>query len=129
MSKILVVDDDPGMVRTLCDILRARGWDPVGMHSGEEAVQAVCENGYPVVLMDIIMPGIDGVTALKAMKKCQPAAKVVLMTAHTAEERIADAVRAGAAKVMTKPIDMGSLLALLGQPGATASAPARCGNR
>lgn len=126
MTRILVVDDDPGMVRTLCDILRSQGWEPIGVHSGEEAVQAVCEGGYLVVLMDIIMPGIDGVTALKAMKICRPDAKVVLMTAHTAEERVADAVRAGAAKVMTKPIDMASLLDVLGTPGACP--PARCGS-
>jgi DNA-binding NtrC family response regulator len=112
--KILVVDDDPGMVRTLCDILRLRGWESVGVHSGEAAVQQECENGFPVVLMDIIMPGIDGVAALKAIKACRPNARVVLMTAHTAEERIAEAMRAGAADVITKPIDLESLLQFLG---------------
>ena len=114
MKKILVVDDDPGMVRTLCDIFRLRGWDPVGVHSGEEAVEEQYEHGYSCVLMDIMMPGIDGVTALRQMKEHRPALQVILMTAHTADERIAEARREGAFEVVTKPIDLPSLLRLLG---------------
>jgi DNA-binding NtrC family response regulator len=114
IGKILVVDDDPSMVRTLCDILRLRGWDSVGVLSGDAAIKAVHEDHYAVVLMDIVMPGIDGVAALKQIKRADQNARVVLMTAHAAEERIADAMRAGAIEVMSKPIDFGSLLQLLG---------------
>lgn len=115
--RILVVDDDPGMVRTLCDILRLRGWDSLGVHSGEAAVTAQCEGDYAFVLMDIIMPGIDGVSALKQMMRCRSAARVILMTAHTAPDKIADAMSAGAIQVITKPIDLGSLLRLLETAG------------
>jgi DNA-binding NtrC family response regulator len=115
-GKILVVDDDPGMVRTLCDIFRLRGWEPEGVYSGEAAVAAQCKDHYGVVLMDIMMPGIDGVTALKEIKGCNPKAKVVLMTAHTAPERVAEALEAGALDVVTKPIDLRSLMQLLGSP-------------
>jgi CheY-like chemotaxis protein len=112
--RILVVDDDHAMVRTLCDILRLRGWDATGVHSGEEAVQVACAEQYPVILMDIRMPGMDGVTAFKAMKQCAPPArKVVLMTAHTAPELLDEARREGAHDVMSKPIDLPSLMALL----------------
>ncbi|HEY3933431.1 MAG TPA: response regulator [Gemmatimonadales bacterium] len=111
--RILVVDDDPAMVRTLCDILRLRGWDSRGVNSGSEAVEIACTHQYPFVLMDIMMPGMDGVSALKAMKQCHPSPHVVLMTAHTGAERLAEAEREGAAGVMTKPIDFPSLLALL----------------
>lgn len=112
-AKILVVDDDPGMVRTLCDILRLRGWDSVGVLSGDAAIKAVHEDAYAFVLMDIVMPGTDGVAALKQIKGADQNARVVLMTAHAAEERIAEAMRAGAIDVMTKPIDVGLLLQLL----------------
>jgi DNA-binding NtrC family response regulator len=111
--KILVVDDDPGMVRTLCDIFRLRGWEAVGVYSGEEAVAEQFEHCYSHVLMDIMMPGIDGVTALKRMKLHRPACQVILMTAHTADERIAEARREGAMEVVTKPIDLPSLMRLL----------------
>lgn len=127
--KILVVDDDPGMVRTLCDILRLRGWEAVGVHSGEAAVREEGDNSYAFVLMDIMMPGVDGIAALKAMKSRHPGARIVLMTAHTAEERIAEAIRAGALRVVHKPIDLASLMALLSQNGgSTLSGDARGGN-
>ncbi|HEY4101228.1 MAG TPA: response regulator [Gemmatimonadales bacterium] len=113
MRRILVVDDDPAMVRTLCDILKLRGWESRGVHSGSEAVAVACADRYPVVLMDIMMPGMDGVAALRAMKQCDPSLQVVLMTAHTAADRLAEAEREGAAGVMTKPIDFPSLLAML----------------
>ncbi len=112
--RILVVDDDPAMVRTLCDILRLRGWNAVGAHSGEEAVHVACLEQYPVILMDIRMPGMDGVTAFKAMKQCAPPERmVVLMTAHTAPDVLAEARREGAHDVMSKPIDFPSLMAIL----------------
>ncbi len=111
--RILVVDDDRAMVRTLCDILILRGWDAVGVHSGEEAVDAACSQGFPVVLMDIKMPGMDGVAAFKAMKNCPPVKRVVLMTAHTAPELLDEANREGAYRVMMKPLDLPALLAAL----------------
>jgi two-component system response regulator MprA len=112
--RILVVDDDDAMVRTLCDILRTRGWEPDGAHSGEEAVAIVCADGYTNVLMDIRMPGMDGVAACKTMKNCgrSPAPRVVLMTAHTAPELL-DAARRDGTHVVTKPIDMPALLEYL----------------
>jgi DNA-binding response OmpR family regulator len=114
--RILVVDDDPGMVRTLCDIFRLRGWDAVGVHSGDAAVAAAHDDGFSHVLMDIMMPGIDGVTALKRMKAEQVHATVVLMTAHAADERITEALGVGAVDVVSKPIDFGHLLRLFDAP-------------
>lgn len=112
--RILVVDDDHAMVRTLCDILRMRGWDAAGAYTGEEAVQVACAEQYPVILMDIRMPGMDGVTAFKAMKRCAPPERtVVLMTAHTEPELLDEARREGARDVMSKPIDLPSLMAIL----------------
>ncbi len=108
------MDDDPSMVRTLCDILRLSGWDSVGVFSGDAAIKAAHDGNFAVVLMDIVMPGTDGVAALEQIKRADQNARVVLMTAHAAEERIADAMRAGALDVMSKPIDFGALLQLLG---------------
>jgi len=110
---ILVVDDDRSMVRTLCDIFRLRGWDPHPAYSGEEAVAAQCGTGFGAGLMDFRMQGMDGLTAFKSMKLCTPDVRVVLMTAHTAPEMVDDAARAGALRVMPKPVDLNALLSLL----------------
>jgi CheY-like chemotaxis protein len=112
-NRILVVDDDRDMVRTLSDILTMHGWAVTGAHSGQEAVDLACGNGFRVILMDIRMPGMDGVTAFKAIKKCSADVRVVLMTAHTAQEALAEARREGAHAVFTKPLDLPRLIKLL----------------
>lgn len=114
---ILIVDDDRHMVRTLSDIVRLQGWSPEGAHSGEEAVEAVRKNRYQAVLMDVRMAGINGVEAFKAMKALRPGIKVILMTAYTAADIIADAERAGALKVLSKPVVLSGLLEMLEQTG------------
>ena len=71
-GRLLVVDDDPGMVRSLCDVLRFSGWEPVGVHSGEEAMQQVEVSPFTAVVMDVRMTGMSGVEALSAMRARRP---------------------------------------------------------
>jgi DNA-binding NtrC family response regulator len=111
--RILVVDDDRQMVRTLCDIVRLQGWAPDPAHSGEEAIEAVRKHAYQAVLMDVRMAGINGVDAFKAMKAVRPGIKVILMTAYTAADVIAEAEREGALKVLSKPVVLSGLLEML----------------
>jgi DNA-binding NtrC family response regulator len=113
--KILIVDDDRQMVRTLSDIVRLQNWNPDGAHSGEEAVEAVRKHDYQAVLMDVRMAGINGVDAFKAMKALRPEIKVILMTAYTAADIIAEAEREGALKVLSKPVVLSGLLEMLEQ--------------
>ena len=109
MRRILVVDDDRQMVRTLCDILRLRGWDAEGRFSGEEGVEAVHREPFDAVLMDIKMTGMNGVEALRAMKKAKPMVCVVLMTAYASNELLDRAVEEGALEVLTKPVPLREL--------------------
>ena len=111
--RILIVDDDRQMVRTLCDILRLRGWEAQGAHSGEEAVAAVKREQYTTVLMDVRMGGMSGVDALKMMKAERPALRVVLMTAYTANDLLAEATRQGALKILSKPVAVPGLIEML----------------
>jgi DNA-binding NtrC family response regulator len=111
--RILIVDDDRQMVRTLSDIVRLQGWTPDGAHSGEDAVEAVKKQDYQAVLMDVRMAGINGVDAFKAMKAVRPGIKVILMTAYTAADIIAEAEREGALKVLSKPVVLSGLLEML----------------
>jgi two-component system response regulator HydG len=111
--RILIVDDDREMVKTLCDILRLHGWDTAEAYSGEEAVAAQQEFEYPCVLMDIKMPGVDGIEAFKMMRATFPELRVILMTAHSSPESMQDAMRQGAYRVVPKPLDLPALLALL----------------
>lgn len=111
--RILVVDDDRAMVKTLCDIFRLRGWEPCGAYSGKEAVAAQRKDKYPVVLMDIRMADMDGISASKVMRTEDPDLKIFLMTAHTGPYSVREVVREGTYHLVPKPIDMPSLLKLL----------------
>jgi DNA-binding NtrC family response regulator len=111
--RVLVVDDDPFMVKTLTDVLRLSGWDVDSASSGGAAVDAVCEREFDAILMDVKMPGMDGVTALKAMKACRPDATVFLMTAYAAHELLAEAEREGVTRILAKPVNVHALLGLL----------------
>ena len=112
-ARVLVVDDEPAMVRTLCDILRMQKWQCEGAASGEEAVTRACAEGFSTVLMDIKMPGIDGVAACRQIRQCSREVRVILMTAHGSAETLAAAGREGAFRVLSKPLDLPSLLTLL----------------
>jgi DNA-binding NtrC family response regulator len=114
MSKrILVVDDDRQMVRTLSDILRLHDWKVQGAYSGEQAVAAVEKTEFAAVLMDVKMTGLNGVEAFKAMKSLRPGIRVVLMTAYSAGDLLAEAEREGALRVLRKPVVLPALMEML----------------
>lgn len=108
--RALVVDDNEFLVRTLSDILRLSGWEVTPASSGSAAVKEVMAHEYDVVLMDIKMPGINGVDAFRAMRAVRPGLHVVLMSAYTAPELIAEAEREGVVGVMSKPVNPMALL-------------------
>jgi DNA-binding NtrC family response regulator len=111
--RALVVDDDVMMARTLGEILELQGWTVDLAHDGRMAVEAAAMRSYDVVLMDVKMPVMNGVDAFLAMKAARPDVKVVLMTAYAAQELIARAEDNGVLQVLSKPVDIRSLLAFL----------------
>jgi DNA-binding NtrC family response regulator len=115
---VLVVDDDPSMVKTLTDVLQLSGWAVDSASSGVQAVVAVEARQFDAILMDVKMPDMDGVTALKAMKACRPDARVFLMTAYAAHELLAEAEREGVTRILAKPVNVHVLLGLLAHSAA-----------
>lgn len=111
--RVLVVDDDRSMVRTLADVLRLTGWEVATAYTGAAAVELAATQSFDVVLMDVKMPGMDGVTAFRSMKSAQPGVRVVLMTAYAARDVLAEAELEGVMRVVSKPVDVASLLTLL----------------
>jgi CheY-like chemotaxis protein len=110
ICRALVVDDDRMLARTLAEILELSGWNVTQANSGTEAVNAAARQAYDVVLMDVKMPGMDGVDAFKAMKAAHPEIRVILMTAYAAEDRLGEAQREGVMKVLSKPVDVQKLM-------------------
>jgi DNA-binding NtrC family response regulator len=108
---VLVVDDEPGMCDTLMAILELHGYRVSSARDGEAAVAAVREGGFDVVVMDVRMPGRDGVSVLEEMGGPPP--RVILMTAYAQEERLRAAVKANAFAIVHKPFDTRRMLSLM----------------
>jgi CheY-like chemotaxis protein len=112
-GRILVVDDDRQMVATLSDILQLAGWKTQPAYTGGEALSAIRWGAYDCIVMDIKMPGMDGLAALKAIMAERPESRVVVMTALAAPEPRQEAKRAGARHVLSKPVEPRRLLEVL----------------
>jgi DNA-binding NtrC family response regulator len=108
---VLVVDDEPGMRDTLTAILELHGYGVSSARDGETAVAAVRKGVFDVVVMDIRMPGRDGVSVLEEMG--DPPPQVILMTAYAQEERLRAAVQANAFAIVPKPFDTRRMLSLI----------------
>jgi DNA-binding NtrC family response regulator len=120
---ILVVDDDRQMVKTLSAVLQLHGWTTVGAYGGAEAIAAAEAQPFTAVLMDVRMPGINGVDAFRAIRKARPDVPVILMTAYAAHDLIEQAEREGALMVMPKPVSWPTLIDLLDQANTTTKMP------
>ncbi|MHB8834656.1 MAG: response regulator [Candidatus Methylomirabilia bacterium] len=111
--RILVVDDDQRMVRTLSDILRIKGHEAEPAESGEEALELARTRRPDCVLMDVKMSGQSGIETLRSMKAVHPDLPVVLMSAFATAEQAAEARSLGAEALLVKPIDLEAVLAFL----------------
>lgn len=112
MTKVLVVDDQPPNVRLLEAILGPRGYDVVSASSGAEALALLADTDVDLVLLDIVMPGIDGYEVCRRIRDQVDTAylPVVMVTASGDEQKV-KALEAGADDFLTKPIDRNELLA------------------
>lgn len=103
---ILVVDDQASMRLTLKGILAKRGYDVYVAADGLQALDEVKKRDYGLVIMDIKMPGLNGVDAYIRIKEINPKVPVIMMTAFAVEDEIRRAIHEGAYAVLYKPFDM-----------------------
>ncbi len=112
---ILIVDDDHGMLDTLSDILEEKGFRVSRASDGYMAIEMVKKNGVDMVLMDIKMPGINGVETFKELKQIKSDIKVIMMTAYAVEDLLEEARRLNAYVCINKPLDVDNLLTLINE--------------
>ncbi|MFC1914057.1 response regulator [Chloroflexota bacterium] len=112
-TNILVVDDLRSIRMTLGGILEDKGHNVVTVEDGYQAIEAVKKNHFDAIFMDIKMPGINGVQTFREVKKIDPKAAVVMMTAYSVEDLVKEALEEGAYAVVYKPFDIEKIISLI----------------
>ncbi|HME46243.1 MAG TPA: response regulator [Syntrophorhabdales bacterium] len=108
--RVLVVDDEGDFRETLVKRLKARKLDVRGSESGQSALDLMEKIAFDVVILDIKMPGMDGITALEEMKKRTPFVEVILLTGHASVEAGIEGMKLGAFDYVMKPVNVDELL-------------------
>ena len=111
-ARILIADDEDSLRWVLEKGLRQAGYDVTSVKDGDSALRAFAESPFDLVLLDIRMPGMDGLTALGKLRELRPDAHVVVMTAHGTMETAIQAMQRGAYDYLAKPFDIDEVLLL-----------------
>ena len=111
--KVLIVDDQRSIRLTLSAILESRGCDVTEVEDGYRAIDAAGESSFDLVLMDIKMPGINGVQTFREIKKISPGSLVVMMTGYAVQDLVDTAMEEGALSVIYKPFEMEEVFKLV----------------
>ena len=118
-EKVLLVDDEEEFVETLAERMRTRGMEVSTTNSGADALDLVDGEDFDVVVLDLKMPGIDGLDALKRIKGRRPDIQVVLLTGYATVEKGVEAIKHGALEFLEKPVDLASLTEAIHKAKAT----------
>ena len=106
MPKIMVVDDELEICAFLKSFFEERMYEVITATSGEEALRKVEKERPQVILLDLKMPGRDGIEILKELKQKYPKTKVIMVTAVETSDKIEQAIRLGADNYITKPLSL-----------------------
>jgi len=110
---LLIVDDEPASMRALCDTLEYEGYRTYGYTSAADALAAMRERSFDLLLADLQMPGTNGIDLMKSAQLIDPTLVAVIMTGHGALETAVAAMKAGALDYIQKPIKLATALPVL----------------
>ncbi|MDD5558477.1 response regulator [Candidatus Methylomirabilis sp.] len=105
-ARVLVVDDEPGAVELLQEFLVAKGYEVIAASNGAEAVQKVVEERPHLILLDVRMPRMDGLEALRRIREIDKEVAVIMVTGVNEEEIGRQAMALGAFDYIVKPLDL-----------------------
>lgn len=111
--RVLFVDDEDELVSAVTERLELRGIDAVGATNGHDALERATQERFDVVVLDLRMPGLDGLDVIRTLRQTQPELKVVMMSGHGSAEARAEGLRLGAFDYLQKPVDIKHLVSIL----------------
>ncbi len=126
--KVLLVDDEEDLVRTMAERMEMRDLGSEVALDGHQALKMLEEDTPDVMVLDLRMPGIDGMEVLKRVKKAYPQIEVIIMTGHGTDKDEEEAYRLGAFDYLRKPVDMNHLMEVVRQAGRAKRESRRSGD-
>jgi len=107
--KIMLVDDEERFLFTTQKLLSKKGYDVLTSSSGADALETLETHNIHVVILDVKMPGMDGIAALKEIKRRFPLVEVIMLTGHATVESAIDGLKSGATDYLMKPVGIEEL--------------------
>ncbi len=108
-EKVLLVDDEIEFLEVMSERLESRGMQVSTSTSADKALDRIRNELFDAVILDLKMPGIDGLEALKQIKEDRPELQVILLTGHATVEKGVEAIKLGAMDLIEKPADLKAL--------------------
>ena len=108
--RLLLVDDEDDFRTTLANRLTRRNLDVTDAGSGEEAIEIIGQKAFDVAIVDIKMPGMDGIETLRRIRKIDPLVEVILLTGHASVEAGIEGIKSGAYDYVIKPCNVNDLM-------------------
>jgi len=108
--KMMLVDDEERFLSTTKKLLEKKGYDVVTASSGAEALEKIRVQNIHVVILDVKMPGMDGIAVLKEIKKRFPLTEVIMLTGHATMESAVEGLKSGAIDYLMKPADLDEII-------------------
>ena len=109
-TKVILVDDEEEFIDLMSQRLETRGLKVVAVTSGEKAVAMANDHKYDVAVVDLAMPGIDGIETLKQIKARRPDMEVIMLTGQATVQSGIEAMKHGASDFLEKPVDLNDLM-------------------
>jgi DNA-binding NtrC family response regulator len=106
VEKVLLVDDERDFLEAMAERMRARGMEVTTTTSTRDALKKTEKENYDAIVMDLMMPEMQGMEALKALKEKKPALQIILLTGYATQEKGAEALKLGAFDLIEKPADL-----------------------
>jgi DNA-binding NtrC family response regulator len=109
-ARILLVDDEVVFANNMSKLLTRRGYQVKAVNSGDEALRALMDNPFDVMVLDLKMPGMDGIATMHEMRKLALFTEVLILTGHGSIDTALEAIQLGAYDYVTKPVEIAELL-------------------
>ncbi|MDD2316719.1 MAG: response regulator transcription factor [Desulfobacterales bacterium] len=109
-ARILIVEDDPPILQGLCDVLVFNGYEAFGVPDGVEGLEAASNQTWDLILLDVMLPGLDGFSICRKLREKKPSQAVVMLTARGSEDDVVAGFKAGADDYISKPFSLRELM-------------------